>query len=74
MCEGDETMLDWIVFQGEERSVADRHVVCPTFAKNTDLPRAVLLADCLACRHLVAAGVDRVAAAMCSVDALVELD
>ena len=73
MCERDETMLDWIVCLGEERSVADRHVVCPA-SPGTDLPRAVLLADCLACRHLVAAGVDRVAAAMCSVDALFERD
>jgi hypothetical protein len=69
----DGTMLDWIVCLGAERSVADRHVACPAW-RGTNRPATVGLTDCLACRHLVAAGFDRMAAAMCSVEAQVELE
>jgi hypothetical protein len=60
-------MLDWIVCLGKERSVADQLVDCPAI-QITDRPRPVRLADCLACHHLVAAYVDRRAAAMCSIE------
>jgi hypothetical protein len=73
MNETDGTMLDWIVCLGAERSVAGLHVACPAW-RGTDGPRTVGLTDCLACRHLVATGVDRMAAAMCSVEAQVELE
>ncbi len=69
----DETMLDWIVCLGAERSVADWHVACPE-SPGTARPGTVALTDCLACRHLVAARVDRMAAGMCSIEAQVELD
>lgn len=66
-------MLDWIVCWGAERSVADGQVLCPV-SPTADGPRAVHLAHCLTCRHLVAACVDREAAATCSVEAHVELE
>jgi hypothetical protein len=66
-------MLDWLVCLGAERSVVDQHVACPG-SPITDRPRAVHVADCLACRHLVAAGADRLLVGMCSVEAEVELE
>lgn len=66
-------MLDWIVCLGAERSVAGWQVVCPVSPVTEGL-RAVDVADCVICHHLVTACGDRVAAAMCSVEAQVELE
>jgi len=65
-------MFDWIVCLGAERSITDGQVTCPGLPI-TDRPRAVPVTDCLTCRHLMAAWVDRVAAEMCSVEAPDEL-
>jgi hypothetical protein len=58
-------MLDWIVCKGAERSVTDRRVACPA-SFLLEGPRTIPLAECLACRHLVASGVDRLPVAMCA--------
>ena len=58
-------MVGWIVCLGTERSVVDRRVAGPA-SPSPGLLRDVPLADCLACRRLMAAFIDRFPTSMCS--------
>ena len=60
-------MLDWIVCHGEERSVANRRVLCP--GSSIDAAASdIRVEDCLLCRHLVTTAADRTWASMCSAE------
>jgi hypothetical protein len=57
--------VDWIVCRGSERQVTDGRVACPGLGK-TGRTRWVQVEDCLDCRHLMAAPIDRLPDGLCS--------